>query len=133
RPGQVPCVLAHGLGATETGLVAQHFVTPGMSTPAGAMPLGQALPGVQIAIVDAAGRPVPSGQIGEIAVTGRYLATGDWQRPDLTAARFPPAADGMRCYRSGDLGRIDAQGELEVHGRADLLVRIHGEWIDLAG
>jgi amino acid adenylation domain-containing protein len=133
RPGQARCVLAHGLGATETGLVAQHFVTAGMPVTAGAMPVGHALPDVQIRIVDSTGRALPPGQIGEIAITGRFLASGYWQRPELTAARFTPAADGQRCYRSGDLGRIDANGELEVHGRADLLVRIHGEWIDLHG
>ena len=133
RPGQERCVLAHGLGATETGLVAQHFVSAGTPLPAGAMPVGRALPDVQIDIVDGTGQALPPGQIGEIAITGRFLATGYWQRPDLTAARFVPAADGRRCYRSGDLGRIDANCELEVHGRADLLVRIHGEWIDLHG
>ena len=133
RPGQARCVLAHGLGATETGLVAQHVVAPGMPLPAGAMPVGHALPDVQITTVDTAGCVLPPGQIGEIAITGRFLATGYWHRPDLTGARFALAADGQRCYRSGDLGRIDANGELEVHGRADLLVRIHGEWIDLHG
>ena len=133
RSGQARCVLAHGLGATETGLVAQHFVTAGMPAPAGAMPVGHALSDVQIAIVDNAGRALPPGQIGEIAITSRFLATGYWRRPDLTAARFTAAADGQRCYRSGDLGRVDANGELEMHGRADLQVRIHGEWIDLHG
>ena len=133
RPGQARCVLAHGLGTTETGLVAQHVVTAGMPPPAGAMPVGHALPDVQIEIVDSTGHALPAGQIGEIAITGRYLATGYWQRPDLTAARFTPAADGQRCYRCGDLGRMDPNGGLEVHGRADLLVRIHGEWIDLHG
>jgi len=133
QPGQARCVLAHGLGATETGLVAQHFVSAGMPLPAGAMPVGHALPDVQIEIVDSAGNALAPGQIGEIAISGRFLATGYWRRPELTAARFTPVADGRRCYRSGDLGRIDANGALEMHGRADLLVRIHGEWIDLHG
>ena len=133
RHAERPAVIEPTLGATETGLVAQHFVTAGTPVPAGAMPVGHALPDVQIALVDSAGGALPPGQIGEIAITGRFLATGYWRRPDLSAARFTPAAEGQRCYRCGDLGRIDANGELEVHGRADLLVRIHGEWIDLHG
>lgn len=133
RPGQARCVLAHGLGATETGLVAQHIVTRDMPRRPGAMPVGHVLPDVTITIVDTQGRPLPPGQIGEVAVTSRYLATGYWKRPDLTATRFTLATDGLRCYRSGDLGRIDGDGALELHGRADLLVRIHGEWIDLRG
>ena len=133
REGQVACMLAHGLGATETGLVAQYLVTPETPMTAGAMPVGDALPGMQIAIVDSSRRAVPPGRIGEIAITSEYLATGYWQRPDLTAARFTQTADGQRCYHTGDLGRMDANGMLELHGRGDLMIRIQGEWIDLQG
>ncbi|MBO0501894.1 AMP-binding protein, partial [Chromobacterium haemolyticum] len=66
--------------------------------------------------------PVPVGVPGEIYVGGPGVARGYWNRPALTASRFLPnpfAADGSRLYRSGDLARRRADGEIEYLGRAD--------------
>ena len=81
-------------------------------------------------MVDDAGRPTAISQIGEIVVQSRYLALGYWRNAELTAARFRPGPGGTRRYLSGDLGRRRADGAIELLGRKDLQVRLHGEWVD---
>ena len=128
QPG---AVLVNGLGATECGLVRQFFVDHDTQLDAKAVvPLGHAVPDVAVSIVDEAGREVPAGDIGEIAVQSAFLATGYWHRPDLTAARFEIDGQGRRRYRTGDLGRLRDDGCLEHLGRVDNRVRIAGTFVD---
>jgi hypothetical protein len=94
------------------------------------VPVGYAVPDVDVSIVDEAGGELPPGDIGEIAVRSAFLATGYWNRPDLTAARFEIDALGQRRYRTGDLGRLRGDGCLEHLGRADHRVRIAGTFVD---
>ena len=61
----------------------------------------------------------------------RYLAVGYWGDPARTAERFGGDCGGVRRYRSGDLGRRRSDGALELLGRKDLLVKLHGAWVDL--
>lgn len=87
---------------------------PGAPVAAGLAPL----PGVAVRVVDGAGGALPPDGIGEIEVRGPTLMTGYWRRPedDERALR-----DGW--LRTGDLGRLDAEGGLHVvERRADLIV-----------
>lgn len=74
---------------------------------------GKALPGCELAILDAEGKPVPVGEIGEIAIRGPSVMKGYWNLPDATAAAMP--GDGW--FKSGDAGYMDADGYLYVHDR----------------
>ncbi len=98
--------------------------------------LGVPLADLSVYVLDRGGRPVPAGVAGELCVGGGGVATGYLNHPDLTAGRFVPdpfggAAPGDRLYRSGDLGRWRASGELEYLGRIDHQVKVHGFRIEL--
>jgi amino acid adenylation domain-containing protein len=126
------CTLVNGLGATECGLVRQFFVD--MQTriaPGDVVPIGYAVPDVTVSIVDGHNQPAPAGSAGEIIVTSRYLATGYWKNPDLTTQRFEPAGNGLRHYRTGDLGQLQEDGCLIHLGRVDHRPRIAGEFVDV--
>ena len=78
------------------------------------------------------------GNIGEICIAGIGLAVGYVNRPDLTEKAFIPDFLGLpdnpsgRIYRTGDLGRITGDGEIEYLGRLDAQVKIRGYRIELA-
>jgi acyl-CoA synthetase (AMP-forming)/AMP-acid ligase II len=82
-----------------------------------------------VTIVDlATGLPAVSGRIGEVWIAGPTVCAGYWQRPERTAetfaARLP--GDDTPWLRTGDLGHLDAEGELFICGRAKDLIIIRG-------
>ncbi|XP_063239696.1 uncharacterized protein LOC134540730 [Bacillus rossius redtenbacheri] len=96
-------------------------------------PAGRPLPGVRLLVLDGDMRPLPAGATGEVFVGGPGLATGYLNLPELTARRFvrgPPPV-GERLYRTGDWGSLSADGELQVCGRCDSVVRIRGYSVEL--
>src|SRR5262245_14489416 len=127
------CTLVNGLGATECGLARQFFVGHGTvlenSEP---LPIGYALPDMGVRIVADNGEAMPFEAAGEIVIESRFLATGYWQNPALTAEKFVPSPDGQRRYHTGDLGRMSEDGCLTHLGRVDQRIRIAGEFIHTA-
>jgi amino acid adenylation domain-containing protein len=124
-------VIVNGLGTTETGLVCQFFMDRDSLLTSETLPVGYPSTGMKVRVLDEAGKELPFGHIGEIAVTSRYLAGGYWGRPDLTSAAFQAtsAGTGVRTYRTGDLGRVAEDGLLEHLGRLDSRYRFRGQWI----
>jgi len=100
-----------------------------------ASPIGVPFADLSLHLLDGSGNPVPIGVPGEILVGGAGLARGYLGRPDLTAEQFVPdpfgAAPGGRLYRSGDLGRRLADGDVEYLGRIDHQVKVRGVRIEL--
>jgi amino acid adenylation domain-containing protein/non-ribosomal peptide synthase protein (TIGR01720 family) len=95
--------------------------------------VGEAIPGLEVHVLDDRLEPVGEGVTGEIYVSGAQLARGYLGRPALTAARFvasPFGPPGSRLYRSGDVGRWVAPGVLEHRGRADAQVKVRGYRIE---
>src|SRR5438093_381914 len=80
-------------------------------------------------------RPVSIGAVGELYIGGVGLARGYLNRPELTQERFVPhpfsAEVGTRLYKTGDLARHLANGDLEYLGRGDYQVKIRGHRIEL--
>ncbi|PYC16926.1 non-ribosomal peptide synthetase [Pseudomonas mosselii] len=97
--------------------------------------VGKAIVGRHVYILDEQLEPADSGTLGEIWIAGEGVARGYHRLPGLTAARFVPdpyaARPGARMYRSGDLGRLLENGELEYAGRADEQVKIRGFRVEL--
>lgn len=91
---------------------------------------GRPLPNTSVHVCDPDGNPVAPGVIGELWLGGCGLAQGYVGRTELTAAAFVSTPHGQR-YRSGDLGRWRASGELEIIGRADDQVKLNGIRVEL--
>ena len=100
--------------------------------------IGVPLPTYSVVVLDPEKNQVlPPGAMGEIGIAGIGLAYGYLNRPDLTQRAFAPDFVGIpgnpsrRIYRTGDLGRVNRQGEIEHHGRIDTQVKIRGYRIEL--
>lgn len=99
------------------------------------VPIGRPLNGVSVRVLDETLSPVPPGTVGELFVHGVGVARGYLSEPGLTAARFLPCQDGQpgsRCYATGDLVRLGADGVLEFVGRTDDQVKIRGYRVEPA-
>ncbi|MFI9504938.1 class I adenylate-forming enzyme family protein [Nocardia sp. NPDC052566] len=86
--------------------------------------VGRALPGTRLWIVDEAGIPLRTGQIGEVVVAGPHVMDGYWRAPEQTAQRFRPGPDdaGPALF-TGDKGYLDSAGRLYFVGRDDDLFK----------
>jgi len=117
-------------GPTETCIfVSADLISPDFdrSRP---LSVGRPLANTRISIRREDGTPVPPGVTGEVWLGGAGLARGYANAPDLTAKRFVTLADG-RFYRTGDLGRWNDDGRLEIVGRIDFQIKLHGQRVEL--
>jgi pyochelin synthetase len=78
-------------------------------------------------VLDDDGCEMPDWVTGEICAAGVGLARGYWGDDALTASRFShDAVRGERIYRTGDLGRYLPTGEIDILGRSDFQIKVHG-------
>jgi len=127
--------LVHCYGPTETTTYATTHEVRAMAADAQSVPIGRPISNTQVYVVDARLQPVPLGVVGEICIGGQGVAKGYLNRPELTAEKFVrdpfSAQPEALMYRTGDLGRWNAQGLLECIGRNDDQVKIRGFRIEL--
>ena len=123
----------NGYGPTESNVTNSHRITRDDLRSGQALPIGRAVPGTQIYIVDEDLRPVESGVQGELCISGRGLALGYHDRPELTAEKFvqAPWDPELRIYRSGDIAMDPGDGVIRFFGRMDGQVKIRGFRVEL--
>ncbi|HKY86846.1 MAG TPA: Pls/PosA family non-ribosomal peptide synthetase, partial [Pseudorhodoplanes sp.] len=131
RPGRT---ILNSYGPTEATVTA----TLTELTPDKPVTIGVPLPTYSIVILDAEkNETVAPGELGEIGIAGIGVARGYINRDELTAKKFIrdfigiPGNVSGRIYRTGDLGRINEDGEIEYRGRIDTQVKIRGYRIEL--
>jgi len=131
-------------GPTEATVWCSAYRVPA-ELPPGPVAIGSAIPGVQILLLDADFRPVPTGAIGEIYIGGPTVTKGYLNQPEKTAVTFVTphlsftssnvsVAERSRSpvlYKTGDLARLRSDGSLEWLGRIDRQVKIRGYRIEL--
>jgi acyl-CoA synthetase (AMP-forming)/AMP-acid ligase II len=111
--------ISEGYGLTETAPVT-NWCRPDEFRPGS---VGKPLPGIDERIVGPDGKPVPPGTDGEIRIKGPNVMRGYLNRPEETAAVF----DAEGYFRTGDMGRFDAEGHLHITGRIKEMLIIAGE------
>ncbi|MGC8874424.1 MAG: class I adenylate-forming enzyme family protein, partial [Chloroflexia bacterium] len=113
------CAVHIGFGATETaGGIAATSVAD--SDARQVETVGKPMPGVEVRIVDDERRPLPPGQIGELACRYNGLMLGYYRNPEQTAE----VIDEEGWYYTGDLAWMDEQGYLRIVGRKkDVIIR----------
>jgi amino acid adenylation domain-containing protein len=100
--------------------------------------VGRPLGNTRFYIVDAHLQPVPLGAVGELCIAGHGVASGYWGLPETTASRFVAAPAGLgpdagaRLFRTGDLARYRPDGSVELLGRRDEQLKLHGIRIEPA-
>jgi amino acid adenylation domain-containing protein len=127
--------LLNAYGPTECTTFTTTYRVDAIEESARSVPIGRPIANARIYILNSHGQPVPVGATGEIYIGGAGVARGYLNRPELTAERFLPdpfsADPEARIYKTGDLGRWRADGNVEFIGRNDAQVKIRGFRIEL--
>jgi len=104
-------------GMSETVMLTSNPYRPESARRGGTV--GLPLPGVGVRVHDDKGHPLPAGEIGGIEVKGPNVFKGYWRMPEKTADEFTPDL----WFKTGDVGRIDADGFVTIVGRSkDLII-----------
>ena len=108
------CRIVNGYGPTENTTFTCCYTIPQNPPPSGPIPIGSAIQGTTVYVLDADRRPVPVGEEGELYAGGAGVALGYLNQPELTAEKFveDPFAPqtGARLYRTGDRVRQRPDG-----------------------
>jgi len=88
---------------------------------------GQVVPGFEARLVDDAGRPVPTGTVGQLLIKGETLAPYYWNRLERTRATMLG-----EWVRTGDMFWQDADGYFYFAGRSDDMLKVSGMWVSPA-
>lgn len=122
--------LVNTYGPTETTVTATLAVLQGDLE---RITIGKPIANTQVHVLDTQLNPVPLGCIGELYIGGAGVARGYLNRPETTARVFlqSPFGIGQTIYKSGDMVRWTAAGELEFLGRTDHQVKVRGYRVEL--
>ena len=127
--------LLHVYGPTECTTFATYYEVREVPRDATTIPIGKPISNTTAYILDRHGNPVPVGVPGELYLGGEGLADGYLNQTDLTREKFLPdpfdPAPNRRLYRTGDIVKYLADGNIEFVTRLDDQVKIRGFRIEL--
>ncbi|MEV6120218.1 non-ribosomal peptide synthetase [Streptomyces sp. NPDC052077] len=122
-------------GATESSIHSTLYEVTETDPAWTSIPYGRPMANQRTYILDDLLQPVPPGVPGELHLAGTGLARGYLDRPEQTAERFLDWSFGPvrdeRLYRTGDVARYGPDGLIELLGRSDFQVKLHGLRIEL--
>jgi long-chain acyl-CoA synthetase len=112
--------LVQGYGLSETGFLTA--LLDDEHTPDRLTSCGRAFPGIDVRVVDQSGTEVSAGQSGELVARGANVMAGYWQNSEETTLAFRGG-----FFRTGDVGRQDADGYLYLLDRSKDMIVTGGE------
>jgi len=112
-----------GIGTTE----AMHIFISNKAGEVRPGSTGRAVPGYKVKLVDEKGEEVPTGEVGDLVISGGSVFAGYWRRPEVNQRVLRG-----EWYYTGDKYRKDADGYFWYMGRADDLLRVSGHWVSPA-
>ena len=121
----INCLIDNGYGPTETTITSSMtFVEDQYVT------IGKPVANTKYYILDKAGHVLPINAIGDLTIAGDSVGIGYYKLEEKTKAAFIEV-NGERAYRSGDLARMNNEGNTEFFGRLDNQIKLHGLRIEL--
>jgi amino acid adenylation domain-containing protein len=136
-PSGLPFTLVNNYGPTECTVVATSTIVPVVERPTVLPPIGRPISNVEVFILNDKMEEMPDGEVGELYIAGAGVGRGYRGHPDLTAQFFFrhtfKGEFGVRLYKTGDLARRLADGQISFLGRADDQAKIRGFRVELGG
>lgn len=121
-------------GPTEgTIYCTSYFIPPtGCKHHNGMVAIGKPFDGISIQLMTDDDTPVLAGECGELWISGQQVMKGYWNDPEKSGTCLAQWKDGKTYYKTGDLCKIDAEGDIIYYGRKDYQVKVQGFRIELS-
>ncbi|MEK3875921.1 amino acid adenylation domain-containing protein [Paenibacillus sp. FSL M7-0420] len=122
-------------GPTETTLAKLYYLINPEDTERASIPIGKPIDGCRAIILNSDMKVCSPGESGQIVIRTPFRTAGYYNEPDLTAKTFVPNPFSNQAndivYKTGDLGRLLEDGNIEFLGRVDRQVKIRGFRVEL--
>ena len=126
---------ANLFGPTETTDICTYYVVNRKFKDNETLPIGSAVEGAEIIMINEEGKEAANGEVGELYVKGSIVGNGYYNNPEKTNAAFVqnPLHNNYPdiVYKTGDIGKINKYGEIEYLGRKDYQIKHMGYRIEL--
>ena len=117
--------ILNGYGPTETTITATYSLVKDKY-----MTIGKPVANTKTYILDKKGHLLPTNAIGDLTIAGESVGLGYLGMPEKTKEVFIEI-NGIKAYRSGDMARINSEGNIEFFGRLDNQVKLRGLRVEL--